>query len=187
MKKILVVYYSRSGYTQNIAQRIADAAGADIEIIEDRSPRRGVFGYWRSALEAALHLKADVRPVKRAPGDYDLVVIGTPIWFWNMASPVRAYISQHRKQLKWVAFFCTYGGSGQHKVLQDLTRLTGKPALATLALSDQTITDKHFRKPLARFVSQIRDTKLLSGAGRTRVASGDAKGNLALGELSGGG
>lgn len=165
MKKILVVYYSRSGSTQKLAQRIADASGADLEGLVDRTPRDNAKGYLRSAIEAALHLKTQIQPITHAPDDYDLVVIGTPIWFWNMSSPIRAFITEYRHQFRWAAFFCTYGGSGQIKVLEDLTRLAGRPVLATLALTNHAVKSGHFRQPLARLVSQIKNTPLLHGAG----------------------
>lgn len=186
MKKILVVCYSQSGHTKNLGQRISSAAGADLEIIQDRTVRKGASGYLKSAVEAALHLQPQIKTVKYEPGDYDLVVIGTPIWFSNMASPVRSYISQHCKHVKQVAFFCTYSGSGQLSVLNSLSKLIDKPAVATLALSDKTIAADQFRKPLSRFVSQIRSTGFHSGAFRRRGRMAGAKEKLVLGDLSGG-
>lgn len=184
MKKILVVYYSRSGSTQRIAQQIADASGADLERIVDRTPRDNAKGYLRSAIEAALHLKTDIQPITHSPDDYDLVVIGTPIWFWNMSSPVRTFITEYRHQFRWAAFFCTYGGSGQVKVLEDLTRLAGRPVLATLAVTDQTVKSDHFRRPLARLVSQIKNTPLLRGAGSLHATDEMAREGIRTGRRS---
>ena len=156
MTKILVAYYSRTGFTQAIARQIAASCGADLESIEDVTGRSGVVGYARSAFEAVLHLEAPIRRAKFIPGDYDLVVIGTPIWFWNVASPVRAYLQRHRRHFRHVAFFCTYGGSGQSKVLGDLSALCGKTAVATLAVCEREVTQELHHDLLARFVANLK-------------------------------
>lgn len=164
MTKILVLYYSRTGLTQTIARQVARACNADLEAIEDVTGRDGATGYVRSALEAAMHREAPIRRATRVPGDYDIVVIGTPIWFWNVASPVRTYIQRHRRQFRRVAFFCTYGGSGQAKVLADLEQLCGRPAVATLAVVDADITGKRYHEQLAKFSAALRTSgRLLRG------------------------
>jgi flavodoxin len=156
MSSILVVCYSRSGFTQTVAGELAKACGADLDIIREDANRAGISGYLRSMLEAALHLHPRIHPAGLAPADYDLVVIGTPIWFWNMASPVRTYLETHRTEFRNVAFFCTFGGSGDRKVLQDLERLTGKHPLTRLALMDEEITGRRYHGPLTKFTKRLR-------------------------------
>lgn len=158
MTQILVLYYSRTGFTQTIARQIARACSADLESIEDVTGRDGASGYVRSALEAALHLDTSIRRARHVPGDYDIVVIGTPIWYWNVASPVRTYIKRHRRQFRRVAFFCTYGGSGQAKVLCDLEHLCGRPAVATLAVADADITGKLYHDRLSKFAAALKSS-----------------------------
>lgn len=166
MIKILVLYYSRTGFTRTIAWQIAHACSADLESIEDVAGRRHASAYVRSAIEAALHLETPIRRARHVPSDYDLVVIGTPIWFWNMASPVRSYIKKHRRQFRRVAFFCTSGGSGQAKVLSDLASLCGRPAVATLAVADADVTGERYHDRLSKFAGA------LEGAGKLCRRSG---------------
>ena len=158
MTQILVLYYSRTGLTQTIARQVARACNADLEPIEDVTGRDGATGYVRSALEAAMHLETPIRRATRVPGDYDIVVIGTPIWFWNVASPVRTYIQRHRRQFRRVAFFCTYGGSGSARVLSDLEHLCGRPAVATLAITDADITGKRYHDRMSKFAAALRSS-----------------------------
>lgn len=73
-----------------------------------------------------------------------------------MASPVRTYLMRHRRQLRRVAYFCTYGGSGQDKVLSDMAQLCGQPALGTLALRDKDITSTRHRDALTRFAQGLK-------------------------------
>lgn len=158
MTHLLVVYFSRTGFTRTIARQIARACSSNLESIEDATGRSHSFGYARSAFEAALHLDTPIRSAKHVPSDYDVVVIGTPVWCWNVASPVRAYIKKHRRQFKRVAFFCTFGGSGQTKVLRDLESLCGRPPVATLAVSDADITGELYHDRLSKFAAALKSS-----------------------------
>ena len=155
MKKILVVYFSRTGFTRILARQLARACHADLEAIDDLQGRSHATGYARSAFEALCHQRPLIERATHAPQDYALVAIGTPIWMWNMASPVRSYLLRHREQLQRVAFFCTYGGSGSHKVLGDLQALCGQTAVDTLAVRDEDIQNRRFHEPLLRFTHAI--------------------------------
>jgi flavodoxin len=46
--KALVIYYSLSGNTQKVAEGIANTLKADINRLEDRQSRTGLFGMLRT-------------------------------------------------------------------------------------------------------------------------------------------
>lgn len=156
MSRVLVVYYSRSGHTEFVARQIAARCHADIERIEDRSSRQGVAGYLRSSLEAILGLRAAIERGRRRPGEYDLVIVGTPVWFWGVASPVRTWVERHHNELDNVAVFCTCGGSGHAKALDDLERLCRHPALARLALTERAVGQCQRDPALRRFLLDLK-------------------------------
>jgi flavodoxin len=139
MVKILVVYYSRTGYTQRMAEAIGNACGADVERIRYDGARLGVWGYLRCGREALTKRAVDIEPAAKDPASYDLVVIGTPVWASNISSPVRAYLRRQKAKLRQVALFCTEGGSGGQKVLADMAELCGKQPMASLELTDREI------------------------------------------------
>ena len=153
--KALVVYYSRSGNTANVAHEIADALGAEVEPILDTTPRAGVLGYLRSGFEAAFRRQPYVSSPKHALSSYDVVVIGTPIWNMSLSSPVRAFISRHRKDLPRVAFLCTYGGSGAERVFREMTRVAGKSPTDVLALREAELEGDYSAR-IALFVRDLR-------------------------------
>jgi flavodoxin len=155
----LVVYYSRRGHTRQVARLIAEQCGADIEEIVDGVDRRGTLGYLRSLAEALLRLKVPIQPSRCAPREYDTVIIGTPVWAWQMASPVRAYLSRHRGRFRRVALFCCHRGWGPGTVLQDAAGLCARPAMATLALSDREVAQGRHRPSLSRFLRAIRSAR----------------------------
>lgn len=149
--RTLVAFHSRDGHTRRIAQEIAQACQADLEEIRAIGDRSGWLGYLRCAIEALLGIRPALPHGTHRPERYGLVVIGTPIWFWNVSSPVRAWIARHHSRLPHVALFCTCGGSGQGKVLADLERLVGQHAVATLALTEAQCADPHHHESVERF------------------------------------
>ena len=51
--RTLIVFYSRSGHTRQLAQELVTRCGADLEEIREVRSREGFFGYCRSALRQA--------------------------------------------------------------------------------------------------------------------------------------
>jgi flavodoxin len=134
MPRTLVVYFSRTRTTENLAEQIGRALGADVEAIDDRADRSGLLGWLRSGYEGARHRLAKIGPARHDPASYDVVVIGTPIWSKSVSSPVRAYLRRHRAAFRDVAFFCTYGGSGAPQTFAQMSDECGLRPVATLAI-----------------------------------------------------
>lgn len=154
--KILVVYYSRSGHTAQVAEEIAARCKADVERIRDHGvERKGLCGYLRSGWQALSGATPPIRRASRNPADYDLVVIGTPVWNWSLAAPVRSYVRRHAEAFKDVAFFCTEGGSGEARVFGELERLCGRPPRVTLTVREAELAAPLHRRPLHRFLARL--------------------------------
>src|SRR5690242_15058604 len=122
--RILVVYFSRSGTTEQVARVVARALDADIERIVDHTRRGGIIGYLRSAYQATFGHLVAVDPATRDPWTYDLVVVGTPIWNQSLSSPVRSYLERH--EFHDVAFFCTCGGRAGDRVFAQMAEAAGR-------------------------------------------------------------
>jgi flavodoxin len=155
MGSVLIVCFSRTGFTRKIAEELQRRCGGDLEFIEDVRSRSGVFGYLRSAREAWRKAPVEIRPGKANPGQYELTILGTPVWAGNLSSPMRAYIDAHGTALRRVAFFCTLGGSGADKVMADMTQLCGKKPVATAAITDSEIKNGRYAAVLDEFVAAI--------------------------------
>jgi len=156
--RILVVYYTRTGTTQQLARWIAAALDGDLERIVDRTKRTGVLGYLRSGYEAGLQRMAPIDPPVRDPTQYDLVVVGTPIWNASVSSPVRSYLEAHRNELRKVAFFATCGGRGDRRTFAQMSELSGAAPITTLTVRQGAIEDcardvERFARDIARSVA----------------------------------
>lgn len=156
MWRILVIDYSRSGNTHKVAQQIAGACHADLEQIRDVKPRRGLWGWIRSGREAMRAIPADIRPPTRDPSNYDLVVLGSPVWAGHVSSPMRAYLGELSGRLACTALFVTEGGSGGPKALAEMSALSGLQPVATLELRTREISGD-LRSRVGTFVERIQE------------------------------
>jgi len=138
--KTLVAYYSRTGNTRKLAQAVAAALGAELQEITEPKDRSGFWGYLLAGRDAALKRATPIQPFAADPAAYDLVVVGTPVWAFTMASPVRSFLEAAAGQLKAVAFFCTEGGNGHERTFRQMAALAGRKPAATLVLLEKELT-----------------------------------------------
>jgi flavodoxin len=136
---ILVVYYSRSGTTRTLATALRSDLHCDIEPIWDAVERSGPIGHLRSMYDALFARPADILPMRSEICDYELVIVGGPVWNGGIATPVRAFLEQYRNVLRRVAFFCTYSHTGSARALRELAEYAGQPALVTLDIRRQDL------------------------------------------------
>lgn len=156
MKKILIVYYSRTATTKKLAESLAEKLGADVEEIKDTVSRNGGMGYLRSGKDATLRKLTVLEKSEKNPTDYDLVVIGTPIWSWNMSVPVRTYITENKDKFPEVAFFCTMGGSGDKRAFAEMSEIIGKKPVATLGLKTVEVVKDLAEDRIEKFASELK-------------------------------
>lgn|GEM_PF-501092 len=137
--RVLIVYYSRSGNTESVASGLARASGGDLEALVTTRDRRGILGYLWSGFEAIFERAGHIRSPRRSPGDYDIVLLGTPTWGAALSSPVRTYLNRYAGILPEVGFFVTCGGQGADRVIEQMQCISGRQPLATLALSEHAL------------------------------------------------
>ena len=106
--KTLVTYFSaESGRTAGVAKELADAIGADLFEIRPVKP------YSASDLNY-------MNPIARCNREYELVLIGFPIWYGCAPIVVNTFCSGYDWSGKKVALFATSGGSGIGKTVKKL-------------------------------------------------------------------
>lgn len=157
MSRILVVFYSRTGHTKKLAGEIAAALDADVEeIVETAASRVNGWTYLRSAWHALSGKATPIRPLYAQPANYDLVIIGSPVWAGNMAAPVRTFLEEYKADLPDIAFFCTMGGSGGEKVIDKMAALAARRPVARLVVTEGELASGHFREKVAVFAGRLR-------------------------------
>ena len=163
MKRTLIVYYSRTGYTRRIAEELAALVDADLEPIKEDRSRKGIVEFFRSAIEAYWARPAKIRQAAHTPGNYDLVIFGTPVWSGHVCSPMLGYLKAHKDQVDRYAVFCTEGSSNGAVALEQFAGIIGKPAEAELILTDKEIDTGKEKLLVKRFTERLHS----SDAGQT--------------------
>lgn len=117
MKKALVAYFSASGVTAKLAERLASQIGANLFQIEPQTPYTPADLDWtdkqsRSTLEMQ---DRSSRPAiaSKAPGleGYDVVFVGFPVWWYREPSIIDTFMESGDFSGKTVVPFATSGTS----------------------------------------------------------------------------
>lgn len=157
-KKVLVVYYSKTGNTERVAKDVASALHADIEKVIDKKKRKGFFAFFVSGRDAMKKRKTELGPLQKDPADYDLVVLGTPVWAWNITPAIRTYLDMNKEKLKNTAYFITAGGTPAEKIIPSCEEVTGKKCLAYAGFTAKDLRDeKRYKEKLARFIEELKN------------------------------
>ena len=117
MIKVLVVYYSRTGKTRFVAEKVAAELKADIEEVVDLKNRSGRFGFLKAGYDATRGNETEIGETQKSPSDFELIVVGTPVWNSRPSSAISTYLKRNDFAGKKVAVFCTNEGVGEEKAV----------------------------------------------------------------------
>ncbi len=154
--KILVVCYSRDGATEIVARRIAEALEADLDVIGEPTARAGVLGYLRSAIEAVARGVPTIT-TRKNPRDYDLVVVGTPVWVGTMSSPVRSYLLAHAGEFRNAAFFAVMGGRGGDETVREMHLASRVFSALSYTFTRHEVVNEHYLGRCAQFIRGLKE------------------------------
>lgn len=118
--KTLVVYYSATGNTEAVAQKIANNLGADVFEIVPAQEYSSADLDWtdsnsrvtREYEDESLRNTELVSTTVENWESYDTVIIGYPIWWGIAAWPVDTFVKENDFTGKTVISFCTSSSSG---------------------------------------------------------------------------
>lgn len=151
MEKTLIVYYSRTGNTRKVAEALQKELGCDIEEIQSVKSYAGPIGWILAGKEGSKRTNAKIKPAVKNPADYDLVILGTPIWAWNISSPVRAYLAMNKDNIKKIAAFCTMGGDLRNS-FEEIEKECGRTLEAKMAITEKEIASGEFQNKIKNFL-----------------------------------
>ena len=116
--KSLVVYFSATGNTKSLAEKIAEESGSDLfEIVPQEPYTSADLNYSNNDCRANKEQNnANARPAISNKieniENYDTVFIGYPIWWGTMPKIINTFLDTYDLSGKTVMPFCTSGGSG---------------------------------------------------------------------------
>ena len=142
--KVLVVYFSRSGRTRQVAHWIQEAAGADLLELKTVTPYPA--GYSEVVKQARKEIDANFRPELSTKienlAQYDIIFVGTPNWWSTMAPPVATFLTSYDFTGKKIVPFVTHGGGGKARCASDMKPLCPQAVfLKPLAIRDGRVPE----------------------------------------------
>lgn len=111
--KTLIMYYTRTGNAKFMAETIAAELGADVEEVIDLKKREGKLGWWSAGKDAMGGKETEIAQPKRTPTDYDLLIIGQPVWAGNPTPAIRTYLAKNNLSGKKIALFFSASNLGK--------------------------------------------------------------------------
>ena len=157
--KTLIVYYSRTGFTRQVALEMAKILGADCEEITEDLNRGGIKGYLISGREALKRCIPEIKEIKSDIANYDVVVLGTPVWVGTMSSPMRSFLAKYKDKLSRVALFSTQGSSKRQKVFDEMSKLIYGEPLAELFITTRQVKQSAYRSSVDKFIQEISQAR----------------------------
>lgn len=122
--KSIVVYYSRSGNTKKVADRIRKRFLSDELVIE---PKEKYGNYVSALIRMEMEVIKDKSVEFKNPNydfsDYDVVFLGFPVWGKEMPDFMQNYISVCDFSGKTVIPFATAGTNGREKALKSVEKI----------------------------------------------------------------
>ena len=128
--KILVVYFSATGTTKGVAEKIAALTGADlVEIIPAQPYTTEDLNYNDRTTRATVEQNTpDARPEianEISLDGYGTVYLGYPIWWGQAPRILSTFVESHDLTGITVIPFCTSGGSGAGRTGETLGEQAG--------------------------------------------------------------
>jgi flavodoxin len=157
--KSLIVYYSRTGKTRSVAETIAAELGSYIEEIVDLKNRDGKIGWMSATQDASRGKETQIAPTKKNPNDFDLLIIGTPVWAFTLTPAIRTYINKNDLSGRKVALFFTLGiRLGQ--TIEKTKSLTPNSIFASeLAVTTSTQNKEEIKKKVVAWCTTLKEAQ----------------------------
>jgi flavodoxin len=169
-KRVLIVYYSLSGNTERVAKDLAAHLDADLQRLHERTDRRGFRGHLRAAYDSLSERPAILIHSARQAADYELTIVGTPIWTGKITPAARTYLESIRGRARNIAFFTTSGNTGIDKVVPTMQRLVDLESIASIGFSESELRDAAcYENKLTAFLAAVRPVAARTQGGVARA------------------
>ena len=128
--KTLVAYFSASGVTKGVAEKLASKIGADTYEIKPVKPYTDADLNWMNKnSRSTLEMKDKSSRPEIITGDidvskYDRILLGYPVWWYTAPTIVNTFLETYDFSDKEIIIWATSGGSGLGKAKDDLAKST---------------------------------------------------------------
>ena len=127
MSKNLVAFFSASGSTKGVAEKLANVVNGDLyEIEAEESYTAEDLDWTNPKSRSSIEMKENrsFRPVIKAKidniEDYDIIYLGFPMWWYVAPTIVNTFLESYDFSGKTIIPFATSGSSGMGNTVNEL-------------------------------------------------------------------
>lgn len=134
MGKKLVAYFSATGTTKGVAEKLSKVSGADLFEIKPLRPYSSADLDWnnkRSRSSVEMNDKSSRPQISEKVFnmvEYDTVFVGFPIWWYTAPTIIKTFLEKYNFKGKNIVIFATSGSSGLGNTKKDLEPCVDKTA-----------------------------------------------------------
>ncbi len=154
MKEVLVVYYTRTGNSQRLAEEISIKLHGIKDKIKSENKYKGISGFIKAGFRAVRKKEDDIT-YKENPEDYRVVIIVSPIWASSIPPAVRRYIKENINKMKNYSFIINGGLKENQKAYKNFIEELPSPISEYIA-DNSNIDYEICQKDLEDFADKIR-------------------------------
>ena len=116
MSKVLVSYFSASGVTKGVAEKVCAAINGDLFEIEPAEKYTDADLYWtnkqsRSSIEMNENIKPEILNKVSNLDEYDTICLAFPIWWYKEPTIIDKFLEENDMSNKKIYVFVTSGSS----------------------------------------------------------------------------
>ena len=116
MSNILVSYFSASGTTKRVAEKVSNAVNGDLFEIEPKEKYTEADLDWtnkqsRSSIEMNENIKPEIVNKVSNLDEYDTICLAFPIWWYKEPTIIDNFLEENNMEGKKIYVFVTSGGS----------------------------------------------------------------------------
>ena len=103
-KDVLVVYFSRMGYTKKVAYEEAEKQKADILELKTKEKTENTSGFWWCGRYGMHKWKMAIYDIDVDLKIYKKVIIVSPIWVFSVSAPIREFCYKYSESINSVEY-----------------------------------------------------------------------------------
>lgn len=173
--RILVLYYSRTGTTRALATALAHKMSATLAEIGCEKFDGGAIDYLLAGYASVRGKMPEIELPLELTNDYDLIVLGGPIWTSYPALPLRRFLKDYPDLAPKLALFVVGGNhSPPQKAIDMLMEMAGTEVLATITFNTKEVVEGRYEAKVNGFALALNKALRRSAPDQKRGKPGAA-------------
>ena len=160
--KTIVVYYSLEGNSKYVADEIAKKLGADTLRLESKKayPTGTMSKYFWGGKDVVMGETPELLPYQFHKKDYDVIILGTPVWAGRYAPPIKTFLKENDLKDKKIGLFACSASGNAEKCLQAIKQtIETQENTPFLSLTNPAKTlSQEDKQSIEKFCSEIESS-----------------------------